>query len=299
MGCDNNPRLAQADELDDTLAPAEHPRKVAVIGAGIAGLQAAVTAAARGHVVKVWGRSVEVGGKTRLLARLPLGESMSSIYDHQWISAGRLGVQFALGQAVTADEVLAWQPDAVVLATGAQMTWPMDLPTDLQGLVPDLRQAMAELLRSQGPQSGTAVIYDLDQSDGTYVAAEYLRDRFERVVVLSPRETIAEEVVLVARQRIHRRFFERGIEVKTWVDPVWTERFENEGCLQYRSVFGGPLQDIENVAFFAYASPRRPDDALLGPLQAAALPLTRVGDCKIARDALAATAEGHAAGMGL
>ena len=299
MGCDNNPRLAQADELDDTLAPAEHPRKVAVIGAGIAGMQAAVTAAARGHVVKVWGRSVEVGGKTRLLARLPLGESMSSIYDHQWISAGRLGVQFALGQAVTADEVLAWQPDAVVLATGAQMTWPMDLPTDLQGLVPDLRQAMAELLRSQGPQSGTAVIYDLDQSDGTYVAAEYLRDRFERVVVLSPRETIAEEVVLVARQRIHRRFFERGIEVKTWVDPVWTERFENEGCLQYRSVFGGPLQDIENVAFFAYASPRRPDDALLGPLQAAALPLTRVGDCKIARDALAATAEGHAAGMGL
>ena len=299
MGCDNNPRLAQADELDDTLAPAEHPRKVAVIGAGIAGLQAAVTAAARGHTVKVWGRSAEVGGKTRLLARLPLGESMSSIYDHQWLSAGRLGVQFALGQAVKADEVLAWQPDAVVLATGAQMTWPMDLPSHLQDLVPDLRQAMAELLRSQGPQSGTAVIYDLDQSDGTYVAAEYLRDRFERVVVLSPRETIAEEVVLVGRQRIHRRFFERGIEVKTWVDPVWTERFENESCLQYRSVFGGPLRDIENVAFFAYASPRRPDDALLGPLQAAALPLTRVGDCKIARDALAATAEGHAAGMGL
>jgi dimethylglycine catabolism A len=299
MGCDNNPRLAQANELDDTLAPAEHPRKVAVIGAGIAGLQAAVTAAARGHVVKVWGRSAEVGGKTRLLARMPLGESMSSIYDHQWLSAGRLGVQFALGQAVTADEVLAWQPDAVVLATGAQMTWPMDLPSHLQDLVPDLREALADLLRSQGPQSGTAVIYDLDQSDGTYVAAEYLRDRFERVVVLSPRETIAEEVVLVARQRIHRRFFERGIEIKTWVDPVWTERFENEGCLQYRSVFGGPLQDIENVAFFAYASPRRPNDALLGPLQAAALPLTRVGDCKIARDALAATAEGHAAGMGL
>jgi dimethylglycine catabolism A len=76
--------------------------------------------------------------------------------------------------------------------------------------------------------------------------------------VLSPRETIAEEVVLVMRQRIHRRFFERGIEVKTWVDPVWTERFENEACLQYRSVFGGPLHDIDDVAFFAYASPRRP-----------------------------------------
>jgi len=187
--------------------------------------------------------------------------------------------------------------DAVVLATGAPMTWPMDLPSDLQGLVPDLRQAIAELLRSQGPQSGTAVIYDLDQSDGTYVAAEYLRDRFDRVVVLSPRETIAEEVVLVGRQRIHRRFFERGIEVKTWVDPVWTERFENEGCLQYRSVFGGPLQDIPDVAFFAYASARRPLNELHQPLLAAGVNVTLVGDCRIARDALAATAEGYAAGM--
>jgi hypothetical protein len=299
MGCDNNPRLAQADELDETLAPAPQPRKVAVVGAGIAGLQAAVTAAARGHTVKVWGRSAQVGGKARLLAQLPLGESMSSIYDHQWIEAQRLGVQFELGDTASAAQVLAWQPDAVVLATGAQMTWPMDLPAWLQeqGVVPDLRQALTDLLRTQGPQSGTAVIYDLDQSEGTYAAAEYLRDRFERVVVLSPRETIAEEAVLVARQRIHRRFFERGIEVKTWVDPVWTERFEDDGCLQYRSVFGGPLQDIENVAFFAYASPRRPDDALLGPLQAAGLDPSRVGDCRIARDALAATAEGHAAGM--
>jgi hypothetical protein len=185
----------------------------------------------------------------------------------------------------------------VVLATGAQMTWPQDLPPEVLELLPDLRQAMTELLRTQGRQPGTAVIYDLDQSEGTYAAAEYLCDRFNRVVLLSPRETIAEEVVLVARQRIHRRFFERGIEVKTWVDPVWTERFENEACLQYRSVFGGPLHDIENVAFFAYASPRRPLDDLRLPLLAAGLPVTLVGDCKIARDALAATSEGHEAGM--
>jgi 2,4-dienoyl-CoA reductase-like NADH-dependent reductase (Old Yellow Enzyme family) len=301
MGCDNNPRLAQANELDETLEPAPQRRKVAVIGAGIAGLQSAVTAAQRGHRVKVWGRSGEVGGKTRLLAQLPLGESMSSIYDHQWISAQRLGVQFQLGQAATAADVLAWQPDAVVLATGADMTWPMDLPLSLQAenVLPDLRQAIADLLRTHGPQAGTAVIYDLDQTEGTYAAAEYLRDRFERVIVLSPRETIAEEVVLVARQRIHRRFFERGIEVKTWVDPVWTERFETEACLQYQSVFGGPLHDIENVAFFAYASPRQPLDDLRLPLQAAGLPVTLVGDCKIARDALAATAEGHETGMAL
>ncbi len=299
MGCDNNPRLAQADELDERLAPAAQVRKVAVVGAGIAGLQAAVTAAMRGHQVMVWGSSAEVGGKTRLMAQLPLAESMSSIYDHQWITAQRLGVGFQLGRMATAGDVLAWQPDTVVLATGAQMTWPQDLPAELQnvGMVPDLRQAMAELLTHRGPLSGTAVIYDLDQTEGTYAAAEYLRDRFDRVVVLSPRETIAEEVVLVMRQRIHRRLAERGIEVKTWVDPVWTERFENEACLQYRSVFGGPLHDIHEVAFFAYASPRRPHDELHQGLLAAGLSVRLVGDCQIARDTLSATSEGHEAGM--
>ena len=299
MGCDNNPRMAQADELDERLAPAPQVRKVAVVGAGIAGMQAAVTAAMRGHQVMVWGNSAHVGGKAHLMAQLPLAESMSSVYDHQWITAQRLGVGFELGRPAQLNDVLDWQPDAVVLATGATMTWPQDLPADLQamGVVPDLRQAMADLLAHPGPQSGTAVIYDLDQTEGTYAAAEYLRDRFERVVVLSPRETIAEEVVLVMRQRIHRRFFERGIEVKTWVDPVWTDRFEDDACLQYRSVFGGPLQDIENVAFFAYAAPRRPNNELHQALLSAGLNVTLVGDCKIARDTLSATTEGHEAGM--
>jgi hypothetical protein len=233
------------------------------------------------------------------MAQLPLGESMSSIYDHQWITAQRLGVGFQLGRPAQVGDVLAWRPDTVVLATGAQMTWPQDLPVQLQelGVVPDLRESMAELLTHRGPLVGTAVIYDLDQTEGTYAAAEYLRDRFDRVVVLSPRETIAEEVVLVMRQRIHRRFFERGIEVKTWADPVWTERFENEACLQYRSVFGGPLHDIDNVAFFAYATPRRPHDELHQALLAAGLSVSLVGDCKIARDTLSATADGHEAGM--
>jgi NADPH-dependent glutamate synthase beta subunit-like oxidoreductase len=152
---------------DETLELAPVLRKLAVVGAGIAGLQAAVTAAARGHQVKVWGHSSDVGGRARLLAQLPLGESISSIYDHQWISAQRLGVQFQLGQTATAADVLAWQPDAVVLATGADMTWPMDLPEALrvEGLLPDLheirhRNALTDrMLREQSGKQQTVVAH--------------------------------------------------------------------------------------------------------------------------------------------
>ena len=298
IGCDNNPRLCRPDELDEDPPKVERPKQVVVIGAGIAGLEAAATAAMRGHRVTLFGRSDEPGGHARRLSRLPLAESMSSIHDHQTRIAERHGVSFRLGRPASAEDVIALRPDAVILATGATMTWPADLPRELRdtGWVPDLRAALEPLLRRSARQPGTAVIYDLDQTEGTYAAAEFLRDRFDRVVVLSPRETIAEEVVLVMRQRILRRFHERGIEVRTLVEPVWTDDVAEHARLACRSVHGGPLQWIDDVTFFSYASPRRPNDALLEPLRRAGLSVQAVGDCRIARDALAATAEGYAAG---
>ena len=298
IGCDNNPRLAQDQELDTPNIAAQHSLRIVVVGAGIAGLEAASTAAARGHMVTVLGRSEAVGGKTRLLASLPLGESLSSIYDYQQLAATRSGVQFRLGVAASLQDILDLRPDAVVLATGSTMTWPVGLPVTLQrdGLVVDLRDAIPALLPLRQRQKGTAVLYDMDQTEGTYAAAEFLRDRFQRVVLLSSRETIAEEVVLVMRQRILRRFHERGIEVKTMVEPVWTDSMEDESRLHYRSVFGGPLHAIDDVAFFSYASPRQPNIALLQPLIDAGLAVHTVGDCKSARDTLSATAEGYAVG---
>ena len=62
---------------------------VVIVGAGVAGMEAAWVAAGRGHHVTVYGRSSEVGGKTRLHALLPGGEALSSIYDYQHAAARR------------------------------------------------------------------------------------------------------------------------------------------------------------------------------------------------------------------
>jgi hypothetical protein len=50
------------------------------------------------------------------------------------------------------------------------------------------------------------------------------------------------------------------------------------------------------VAFFAYSTPRAPRSELLAPLRAAGIAVHVVGDCRVARSVMAATAEGHAAG---
>jgi hypothetical protein len=298
IACDNNPRVAMSDELDEIFTPALTRKKVVVVGSGIAGLEAAWIAAARGHDVTLIGRSQEVGGKTRQLAQLPGGEDLSSIYDFQYVEGLRAGVKYQMNTEATSKEILAMHPEVVVLATGSTMTWPRCLPLSLrdEGLVPDLRAAMAELDQVTQPQSGTAVILDLDHTEGTYASAERLHALFERVVIITPRISLAEDVALVTRQGIYRRFHEKGIEMLVASQPSWTNAFEQEATLEYTSVYGGPLRGIKNVAFFAYASPRKPDDEMYASLQNAGLEVRKIGDCRVARNIIAATAEGDAVG---
>jgi hypothetical protein len=271
---------------------------VVVVGTGVAGMEAAWIAAARGHQVTAFGRSAEVGGKTRLHSRLPGGEPLSGIYDNQFAAAGRTGAKFELGVSASAADVIALKPDAVVLASGSQMLPPPWLPPAVRdaGLVADLRSAMSALLRHTTRQSGTAVIFDMDHTAGTYAAAELLRAWFDRVVVITPRESIAQEVALVTRQGILRRIHEKRIETIALAEPRWSERFINEGKLEYANVYNGGAGVIADVAFLAYSTPRVPEDVLAGPLRTAGIEVHLVGDCRWPRGLLAATSEGHAAG---
>ena len=297
IACDNNPRVAMPDELEDH-ASARVRKRVVVVGTGVAGLEAAWVAAARGHDVVVFGRSPEVGGKTRQLAALPGGEALSSIYDFQYVEAVRAGARFELGVEARVADVLALRPDVVVLAAGSSMTWPRCLPPELrdQGLVPDLRTAMAGIAGIRRRQRGTAVIFDMDHTEGTYASAERLHALFERVVLITPRESFADDTAMVTRQGILRRIHEKGIITLVASEPRWTGTFEAEGRLEYASVYGGPVRGIDDVAFFAYATPRAPDDGLAAPLRAAGLAVHLIGDCRVARGVLAATAEGDTAG---
>lgn len=309
LKCDNNPRLAMPDELSFNKSAASRKKRIVVVGAGVAGLEAAWTAAARGHEVTLFGQTSNVGGKTRLHAALPSSESLSSVYDYQQIAAEKAGVKFELGFTASITNIIDCRPDDVVLATGATMTWPVCIPIELrmEGWIPDLRDAISDLIRhasthtaaERKPDAGCAVIFDMDHTEATYAAAELLKRLFSRVVILTQRQGIADDVVLVTRQRILRRFFELGIEVMPLVEPKWSESFEAEGKLEVVSIFGPTVCHIDNVAFFSYSTPRNPNDSLANPLMDAGINIHLIGDCKKARDLLSATSEGSAIGMNL
>lgn len=297
VACVNNPRVAKADEVDFWPSPAAQRKRVVVVGAGISGMEAAWVAAARGHEVTVFGRSPQIGGKAWLRSFLPGGEEVSSIYDYQTVAAQKAGVQLRLGEEASVDAIVACRPDAVILATGATMLPPLWLPDEVRewGLVPDLRSAMAGLLRVTARQPGTAVIFDMDHCESTYAAAERLHALFDRVVIVTPRNSIADDMSLVTRQGVHRRLATKKIETVLLSQPQWSDSFE-DGVLQLRHVYTGEVRTIDNVALLTYSTPRSRNDELAAPLRERGIEVRPVGDCFSPRDMLAATGDGHAAG---
>jgi 2,4-dienoyl-CoA reductase-like NADH-dependent reductase (Old Yellow Enzyme family) len=295
MKCVNNPSVAQPQETDWWPARAVASKRVVVVGTGVAGLEAAWNAAARGHHVTAFGSSAQAGGKTRWHAQLPGSAPLSSIIEYQLVAAQKAGVKFELGATATAEQILALKPDRIVLATGARMVAPQWLPAAARQSVPDLRSAIAALLRAPKKEKGSAVIFDMDHTEATYASAELLRTLFDRVFIITPRETIAEATAIVTHQGVVRRMREQKIQVVPLAEPRVSADWRG-GRIEYADMITGEAGAIEDVAFFAYSTPRTPNDELAMPLRAAGIDVRVIGDCRAPRGLMVATAEGHAAG---
>ena len=114
--CLVNPRACHETELE--IEPAAASQRIAVVGAGPAGMACAATAAERGHAVTLFDSAPAIGGQFNLARRIPgkeeFGETLR-YFDRRLASAG---VTTRLGQRVDAEQLVAGAYDHVVLATG-------------------------------------------------------------------------------------------------------------------------------------------------------------------------------------
>jgi 2,4-dienoyl-CoA reductase (NADPH2) len=112
--CLVNPRACHETEL--TAAPAAQRRRVAVVGAGPAGMMTAIVAASRGHEVTLFEASDRVGGQLHLAATIPGKEEFRGLIDWFATMLGESGVTLRLGQPADVADLAGH--DAVVIATG-------------------------------------------------------------------------------------------------------------------------------------------------------------------------------------
>jgi NADPH-dependent 2,4-dienoyl-CoA reductase/sulfur reductase-like enzyme len=135
----------------DRPAAAEERQRVVVVGGGPGGLEAAWVAAARGHDVTLLERGDALGGKIRLAQLLPGRAELADFADWRAGECERRGVDIRLEVEAGVDEVLALEPDAVVVATGGRATvtgsskWhPMPVPGSDRDFVVDHERALVD-----------------------------------------------------------------------------------------------------------------------------------------------------------
>jgi 2,4-dienoyl-CoA reductase (NADPH2) len=116
--CLVNPRAGNETEL--VLRPVPRRRRVAVVGAGPAGLATATTLAERGHEVQLFEAASEIGGQFNMAKRIPGKEEFSETLRYFARRLQLTGVQLHLARRVTAAELIAQKFDEVVLATGVR-----------------------------------------------------------------------------------------------------------------------------------------------------------------------------------
>jgi 2,4-dienoyl-CoA reductase (NADPH2) len=114
--CLVNPRAAYETEI--VVRRTDAPKRIAVVGAGPAGLACATTLAERGHAVDLFEAAGEIGGQFNMARRIPGKEEFHETLRYFGRRIEVTGVHLSLGHPVTADELAAGGYDEIVLATG-------------------------------------------------------------------------------------------------------------------------------------------------------------------------------------
>jgi len=206
--CVHNPSTGREDRLPHRVDKASGPARTAVvIGAGPAGLEAARVLGERGHRVVVFEASDLPGGQVRIASSSPRRRDLISIIEWRLDECKLLGVDIRTNRYVDVDEVLAENPDIVVVATGGVPN--TEFLTEGANLVTDGWDVLCGAVHPRGE----VMLYDDNGGHPGLDAAEVLARTGVDLEFVTPERTLAPDVGGVNYPGYFKVFAEHDVRV--------------------------------------------------------------------------------------
>jgi len=187
--CIHNPASGRELTMPHEITAAAVKRRVVVVGAGPAGLEAARVASERGHEVVVLEAAPKAGGQIRLTSQSPRRREMIGIVDWRLTRCEERGVRFRFNTLADADTVLAEKPDVVIIATGG-------LPhTEVLSAGNELVVSSWDILSGDIKPGRNVLIFDDAGDHPALQAAEVIAQSGAKVEVMTPDRSFSPEVM--------------------------------------------------------------------------------------------------------